>query len=141
MTLGPVDLLVVKFPGNQFRGEIVPALEELIDSSTIRIVDLIFVTKEENGAVAALEYSDLNGDTFALLSPLVQDTAGLLNQEDVAQIAALLDPNSSAALMLFENVWATRFRDAVLDAQGQILLTERVPRTVVQEVLDYQNAA
>jgi hypothetical protein len=141
MSIGPIEMLVVKFPGNKFRGEIVPALEELIDNGTIRLVDLVFILKEADGSVDALEYTDLDGEIVDLLSPVAQEMSGLLNEDDVEQIAQLLEPNSSAALMLFENVWATRFRDAVLDAKGELLLSERIPHSVVQEVLNMQAEA
>lgn len=141
MSIGPIEMLVVKFPGNQFSGEIVPALEELVDNGTIRIVDLVFILKEADGSVDALEYTDLEGEVHDLLAPVAQDLTGLLTDDDVMQIAELLEPNSSAALMLFENVWATRFRDAVANAAGEVILSERIPRNVVQEVLDMQAEA
>jgi uncharacterized membrane protein len=140
MSIGPIEMLVVKFPGNEFRGEIVPALEELIDNGTIRIVDLVFILKEADGSVDALEYSDLGGEINDLLSPVAHEMSGLLNEDDVAEIGQLLEPNSSAALMLFENVWATRFRDAVLNAKGELLLSERIPHSAVQEVLNNMQA-
>src|SRR5262245_31955657 len=114
MALGPVELLVVKFPGNQFRGEIVPALTELVESGTIRVIDILFVNKDENGKVEMVEINDLDDDDFRTFDPVIEDVTGLLSKEDVEYFSTALDRNSSAALMLFENTWATRFRDAVL---------------------------
>jgi uncharacterized membrane protein len=134
MALGPVELLVVRFPGNEFRGEIAPALRELVEGGTIRIIDLLFVTKDAEGAVASTELTDLDEDTYAVYDPLVSDLEGLLADDDVQRLGAALEPNSSAAVMLFENAWATRFRDAVVNARGELVLAERIPRSVIEEV-------
>jgi hypothetical protein len=134
MALGPVELLVVKFPGNQFRGEIAPALQELVEGGTIRVIDLLFVTKDAAGAVSSTELTDLDPDTYAVYDPLVSDLEGLLADDDVQRLGAALENNSSAAVMLFENVWATRFRDAVVNAKGQLVLAERIPHSVIEEV-------
>jgi Family of unknown function (DUF6325) len=134
MALGPVELLVVKFPGNEFRGEIAPALRELVEHGTIRIIDLLFVKKDAEGTVTATELADLAPDLYAVFDPLVSDIAGLLADDDVQALAGALENDSSAGVLLFENVWATRFRDAVLNANGQLILSERIPRSVIEEV-------
>ena len=134
MALGPVELLVVKFPGNEFTGEIAPALRELVEHGTIRIIDLLFIKKDAAGTVTANELADLAPDLYAVFDPLVAGIAGLLADDDVRALAGALENNSSAGVLLFENVWATRFRDAVLNAHGQLLLSERVPRAVIEEV-------
>src|SRR5215207_9288623 len=134
MALGPVELLVVKFPGNEFTGEIAPALRELVEHGTIRIIDLLFIKKDAAGTVTANELADLAPDLYAVFDPLVAEIAGLLADDDVRALAGALENNSSAGVLLFENVWATRFRDAVLNAHGQLLLSERVPRAVIEEV-------
>jgi uncharacterized membrane protein len=134
MALGPVELLVVKFPGNQFRGEIAPALRELVEGGTIRVIDLLFVTKDAGGNLRSAELTDLDAATYAVYDPLVADLEGLLADDDVQRLGAALDNNSSAAVLLFENVWATRFRDAVVAARGELVLAERIPRSVIEEV-------
>jgi uncharacterized membrane protein len=134
MALGPVELLVVKFPGNQFKGEIAPALRELVETGLIRIIDLLFLTKDSAGNVASTELTDLASNEYAVFDPLVSDIEGLLSDDDVQQLGATLENSSSAALLLFENVWATRFRDAVANARGEVVLNERIPRSVVEEV-------
>jgi hypothetical protein len=134
MALGPVELLAIKFPGNQFRGEIAPALSELVDSGMIRIIDLLFVKKDAEGGVTAVELNDVEPDTYAALDPLVGDLEGLLTEEDIPSFAAMLEPNSSVGVMLIENIWATRFRDAVLRANGELVLSERIPHAVIQEL-------
>jgi hypothetical protein len=134
MTLGPVELLVVKFPGNQFKGEIIPALQELVDKGTIRIIDILFVSKDAEGRSATIELNDLDDERYAAFDPVVSDVNGLLTEDDVLQLTRRMENNSSAAVMLFENVWATRFRDAVVNANGEIIMIERIPRQVIDEV-------
>src|SRR5260221_209217 len=113
MSLGPVELLVVEFPGNQFKGEIVPALKELVDKQMIRIVDFVFVRKEADGTVSSLELNQLDDGEYATFDPIVADVTGLLSDDDVRQLGELLDDNSSAGLVLFEK-WGWKQHDNAL---------------------------
>ncbi len=135
MPLGPIELLVVSFPGNQFTGEITPALAELVESGTIRIVDLLFVIKDEQGKVAVLELGDLAADVLGQFRLLVSDTIPMLNEDDAHELAEALENNSSAGIMLFENAWATRFADAIHNAKGEVVLNERIPRAAIEELI------
>jgi len=141
MSLGPIELLVVKFPGNQFRGEIIPALKELVEGRIIRIVDILFLHKGVDGRVTLLEINDLEAEMFGLFDPIVSDVTKLLSQEDAEQLGNVLENNSSAVLMLFENTWATEFADALRVAQGELVLNERIPRVVIDELLAAQAAS
>ena len=134
MSIGPVDVLAIKFPGNQFKGEIVPALRDLVESGTIRVVDILFLNKDFDGKVELIEINDLDDDDFTTFDPIVEDVTDMLSEEDVKSIGSGLDNNSSAVLMIFENTWATRFRDAVLNAKGELLIFERIPRSVIEEL-------
>lgn len=134
MSLGPIEMLVVKFPGNRFSGEIIPALAELVENGTVRIVDLLFAVKNKQGDVKVLEFGDLDPDIFGQWDPLVSDVTPMLNEDDARELTASLENNSSAALLLFENTWATRFVDAVSNARGEVVVNERIPRAVVQEL-------
>jgi hypothetical protein len=134
MAIGPVELLVVKFPGNQFTGEIAPALTELVESGTIRVLDILFINKDEEGLVEMVEINDLILDDKTF-DPIVSDLTDLLTEEDVEAFGAVLEPNSSAALMLFENTWAARFAGALRNAKGELILNERIPRAVIEEVM------
>jgi hypothetical protein len=134
MTLGPVELLVVKFPGNQFKGEIAPALTELVENGTIRVIDILFANKDADGKVEMVEVNDLDDDDFRRFDPVVTDVTDLLNAEDVDVLTRALEPNSSAALLLFEDTWATRFRDALVNANAELVLNERIPRAVIEEL-------
>lgn len=134
MALGPVELLL-KFPGNEFKGEIIGALEKLVNSDTIRIVDLLFAKRDGNGNVKVLELYDLDKDACAAFDPLVSDITAVLTKEDVQKLTSGLESNSSAALMVLEDTWAIRFRDAVLNANGRVLFSERIPRAVIEEAM------
>lgn len=135
MDIGPVEILVVSFPGNQFTGEIAPALAELVAAGTIRVIDLVFVTKSADGDVLGVELSELDEATGAAFLPHVEEPSGLLADEDIQDLSADLKPNSSAAILLFEHVWATQFRDAVLDSGGELVASIRIPKEVVDEVV------
>jgi hypothetical protein len=141
MSLGPVELLVVAFPGNQFRGEIAPALRDLVERGTIRVIDILFIVKDQGGVVTMLEINDLDDDDYTTFDPIVSDITGLLSPDDVNQVANGLENNSSAAIMLFENTWATAFSDAVANANGRVLLSERIPRAVIEELVAAQAAS
>jgi hypothetical protein len=143
MAYGPIELLVVEFPGNQFSGEITPALKELVDSGLIRIIDILFIQKLDDGTVVETELTDLVDDVFTAFEPLVDEDAGedFLSHDDALGLAESLDPGSSAGIMLFENVWATRFADAVRAADGQVVLNERIPRSVIEELVAEHAAA
>lgn len=135
MPYGPVELLVIKFPGNRFTGGITPALAELIESGMIRIIDIVFLAKDAVGGVRVYELEDLVGEDYATFDPIVSEVVGILSDDDIHDLSQGLADNSSVALMLFENSWATRFRDAVLAAHGELVLSERIPHAVVEEIL------
>jgi len=135
MSYGPIELLVIKFPGNQFKGEIAPALRALVETGTIQVIDIVFVNKDENGKVEAVEINDLDDDDYATFDPIVSDITGLLSPEDIEQLSQGLDNNSSGALMLFENTWARTFVDALRNANAELIFNERIPRQVIEEVL------
>jgi Family of unknown function (DUF6325) len=138
MGIGPVDYMIVAFPGNQFKGEIIPALKELTDSNTIRIIDLAFVIKDADGNAEALEVSDIDSEFGSAMSSILgNERGGLLNADDLAGAAEELEPNSSAALLVWENVWATKFKDALVNAGGELWDFERVPADVVQAAIDF----
>jgi hypothetical protein len=138
--VGPVEYMIVAFPGNKFRGEIVPALQELVDSQTIRIIDLTFVGKDADGEVAGFELSDLDEDVQSALKRMGAEATGLFNEEDLMLAAEALEPNSSAALLVWEDLWATRFADAVRDADGVLVDIQRVPHEIVVAAREWATA-
>jgi hypothetical protein len=129
--IGPVEYIVVGFPGNEFRGEIAPALADLVEAGTIRIIDIAFAGKDENGDVIAFELSGLDPDVQKALEKLGAEPTGLFNEEDLMAVAETLDPGSSAAVIAWENVWAKGVAAAIRDAGGQLFDYDRVPHEVV----------
>ena len=135
--IGPVDYAIIAFPGNKFRGEIAPALDELVASNTIRLIDVAFVGKDADGEVIALELTELDPEVQDSLDRLGIEVQGLLNEDDLADAADALEPNSSAALLVWENVWARRVTKAMRDAGGELLAFERVPHDIVQAAREW----
>ena len=134
MAVGPCDLIVVKFPGNKFKGEIAPALAALMEKGTIKVIDVLFAIKDEKGELTVLELKDLDGDGVADVVSVVE-VRGAIGPEDVDLAAEVLEPNSSALLLLFENTWAAEIVQAMRDADGELLFSERIPAAVVEEAL------
>ena len=133
MVLGPVEYLILAFPGNEFTGEIAPALQEVVDKGIIRIIDLVFAIKDEDGTVAVLEFADLDPAVVRALDPLVSEVSGMLSEEDMEALGEALEPNSSGALLLFEHVWAVKLRDAFANANGVLIDGGLVPRELAEE--------
>jgi hypothetical protein len=135
--IGPVDYAIIAFPGNQFRGEIAPALGELVDAGTIRIIDAAFVGKDPDGNVVAFELTELAPDVQKALDSLNIEVSGLFNEEDLEAAGEELEPNSSACLLVWENVWARKVTKAMRDAGGILLDFDRLPHEVVQAAREY----
>jgi Family of unknown function (DUF6325) len=130
--IGPVDYMIVAFPGNEFKGEIAPALADLVESGTIRIIDLAFVAKSADGETIFFELTELDQDVQEAFAKTGAEVTGLFNEEDLTAAAEELEPNSSAALLVWENVWAAQVAQAIRDAGGELLDFERLPHEVVQ---------
>ena len=128
-------MLVVQFPGNEVKGDIVPALKELVENGTIRVIDILFIKKDQDGNVTMREINDLDDASFAAFNPNVAEVDGLVSRDDIQQLAATLNNNSAAGEMLFENTWATRLQNAIVDAQGKVVLIDRIPQGVIEQAL------
>ena len=135
--IGPVDYAIIAFPGNRFRGEIGPAIAELVDNGTIRIIDIAFVAKDEAGNTVAMELTELDPDVQEGLEKAGIEIGGLFNEDDLMDAADGLEPNSSAALLVWENVWARKVAQAMRDAGGELLAFERLPHDVVQAAREW----
>jgi uncharacterized protein DUF6325 len=136
MDVGPVDLAVIKFTGNQFTGEVTPALLDLVRSGTVRVLDALFVSRDADGGISSLEIGDLGPDMQPAFVEVDGRTgAGLLDTEDVAEAGNELDPDTSALLLVFENVWAARFAGACRRAGGELVDIARIPSQAVADVL------
>ncbi len=141
MQLGPVEYAIVAFPDSQFNGEIAPALADLVDSGTVRVIDLAFVTKSPEGKAEAVELGELAPDVQAVFDAAGVVVAGLLNDEDLMGAAESLDPGSSAALIVWEDLWAKRFANAVRDSKGVLLERRTIPHEIAQAAHDYAVSA
>ena len=135
MEMGPIDYILVEWPGRQPNGEAAPHLVDLVDRGVIRILDLAFVTKDEDGSVAGIELADL-GDGAAGLEVFEGASSGLLSGDDLEEAAAALEPGTSAALLLFENTWAAPFAAAVRRSGGQLVASGRIPVNDVLAALE-----
>jgi hypothetical protein len=138
--IGPVEYLIVAFPGNEFRGEIAPALADLVEAGTIRIIDIAFASKGENGEVAAFELSELDPKVREGLENLGARSSGLFNEEDLMAAAEELDPNTSAALVAWENVWAKPVADAIRNAGGELYDYDRIPHEIAVAAREWAQA-
>jgi hypothetical protein len=133
--MGPIDYVLVEWPGKQPEGEIAPHLVDLVDCGLIRILDLAFLTKGEDGTIAALEIADLGGEVTEL-AIFEGASSGLLDEEDHAQAGEALEPGTSAALLVYENTWAAPFATAVRRSGGQLVASGRIPIEDVLAALD-----
>lgn len=134
MAVGPVDVVIIGFPGNKFSGQIAPAIVDLVNSGTIRVVDLLFVMKDESGTITTIEAGDLGEGLEGFLSIDIMQ-AGALNEEDADEVADDLPLNSAALLIAFENTWAANFVQAVAAADGFVIDQIRIPVDVVNALV------
>lgn len=133
MTIGPVSYLIVGFPGNRFNGEMAPALADLIDAELVRVLDLVFIAKDDSGDVISFEFDQL--DELAPFAELSGDSRGLLNDDDIEHAAEALEPGNSAALLVWEDRWAAPFAEAVRGSNGVVLEGGRVPHELVSAAI------
>jgi hypothetical protein len=125
--LGPVDWIVVEFPGSRFNGQIAPALLDLVERDLVRVLDLLVLKKDDDGSLEAFELSDLDEGEIGELRTYESELAMLLSEEDVTSLAAAIEPGSSAAVLVWENTWAAPFASAVRRSGGQLVATGRIP--------------
>lgn len=130
--MGPIDYLVVEFPGNRMTGEGFPLLVDLVDRGLIRILDLVFIRKDQDGSVVGLEIADLDADGELDLAVFEGASSGLLGQDDLEEAAHAIEPGSSAGLLVYENVWAAPLAAALRRGGAQLVASGRIP---VQAIL------
>jgi hypothetical protein len=135
MTYGPIDFLALEFTNNQLKGEIIPALIELVESKTVRVIDLIVIQKDQDGHHQALEMQQLAPELLSIFDPLDVEISGIIQVEDIEMIAEEMANNTTAAVLLFENLWAIKFKEAILRANGRLITQLRIPHESVEEAL------
>jgi uncharacterized membrane protein len=133
-TVGPVDVALILFEGNQFNGDVAPAILELQESGIVHVIDLAFVSKDEDGTVAFVEVADAAAATA--FEALATDQADLLSDQDLGELGSGLDPGSSALVIVYENSWSARLAQAIRESHGRLLLQERIPRELVLAAID-----
>ena len=141
LELGPVDYLVIEFPGNQMTGEGFPILVDLVQRGIIRILDLAFITRGADGSIDAVDLKDFDAEGIGQLAVFHQDgQPGLLDQSDLDEVGAVLAPNSSAGILVFENTWAGPFAGAMRRSGGQLVASGRIPVTDLMAAIEASEA-
>lgn len=135
MGYGPIDVIIIGFPGNKFSGRIAPAVMELVDNGTIRVIDLLFVSKDVGGVVTTVAASDLDPEAGPKYLAIDVVQPGALGAEDAVEVSEDLEPNSSALLIAYENVWLAKVADACRAADAVVIDQIRIPADVVDTVL------
>jgi uncharacterized membrane protein len=133
MTLGPVEYVIVGFPDNEFSGKLAPALADLMEDKLVRILDLVFITKDQNKEVASFEFNQL--DELASFAAVSGDAPGLINADDIGRAADALEPGTSAALLIWEDLWAIDFARALRGCNGVVLEGGWVPHEQAEAAL------
>jgi uncharacterized membrane protein len=140
VALGPVDYLVVEFPGNKMTGKGLAELVSLVDRGLIRVLDLVFVRKELDGSVSAVAIADLDGDGELDLAVFEGASSGMLGDDDVSDAGAVLSPGSSAGIVVFENTWAAPFVTALRESGAEVVASGRIPVDQIYEALELAEA-
>ena len=138
--MGPIELMVVEFRGNRFKGEIVPALKDVVEKGLIRIIDLVFVKKDRYGEVSAFEMTDMEDEITELFAPITGDVSGMLSQDDIAKIGDEIRKSSSVGLLVVEHVWATALRDSILNAKGRLVMDTIISPKLAEKAMETAGA-
>ncbi|WNI26451.1 DUF6325 family protein [Streptomyces sp. ITFR-16] len=141
MAVGPVEYLVVAFPGSRFTGVIAPALADAVASKAVRIIDLAFVHRAEDGAIETVELEDLDPDELVSFERVEGEVTGLLNSEDIRTLGERVPAGSSAALIVWEDLWAVPLTAAVRASGGQVIAHERIPAEVAEAAVSASGSA
>jgi len=136
MTYGPIDFIVLEFKTDQLTGESLSELIELVQTEIIRVVDLVIILKDQDGEYQVLEIEELDPETLAIFDPLKMEISGMIQMEDIELVAEVMENNTTAALLLYENLWAIKFGEAVSRSSGRMLMFDRIPFEVINETLE-----
>lgn len=132
----PLEYALVVFPGNEFTGEIVPALLDLAERDVVRIVDIVFIRRDADGSTRTIELNDLDDESYRLFVPLGKQFKSLYTEDDLTWAANKLPANSSAALFLWENVWMENIRKAMIDSGAILAERGQISDAVVEQVIN-----
>jgi uncharacterized membrane protein len=131
--LGAVEVLVIGFPGNKFKGEIIPALKEVVDKGLVRIIDLVFIQKDSSGQVRTKELKDVEPALVRNFDPVLSEVMGLISEKDLEKLADEIENNSSAGILVIEHLWSKKVKEAILRADGKLIEDLHIPHEVVEK--------
>ena len=134
--LGSVDWIVVEFPGSKFNGEVAPAILDLVERGLVRVLDLLIIKKDDDGEFEVFEMSDLDDSELGDLRHDEAELAMVLSEQDVIDLAVTISPGSSAAVLVWENVWAAPVGAAIRHAGGQLVASGRIPTQAILAVIE-----
>ena len=134
--LGPVDYLVVEFPGSNFNGEIMPELVDLVQRGVVRVLDLVVIKKDEDSSFEAFEFAEIEDGVLGELRELEREFADLLSEDDISSVVDAMEPGSTAGLLIYENLWAAPLASAVRRSGGQLVASGRIPVQALLAVLE-----
>lgn len=135
MARGPLEFVVVEFPGDPPGAVLAPELRRLVDQGIVRIIDVVIIKRAVDGSVTRHELGELAGSAdYEALDPAIQAVAGLIAEDDIAELAESITPGSTAVALLFEHAWLTNIRTAIVEAGGEVILAERIPGPVVDAI-------
>jgi hypothetical protein len=135
MSYGPVELVVLKFDGTNFEGEVLREIQKVVDAGTITVIDILLAVRFGDDPVRVIEVQELEDPILERWQPIITDAGSLLTADDAERLSAGLAPDSAVALLLFEHRWVAPIADAIERAGGTVVLTERIPRTVVEQLV------
>jgi hypothetical protein len=133
---GPIDFVLIEFPGDSLKGEVADQLLDLVARGVIRIYDVLAIRKESDGSFSSIELSDVSQGQIGRFSAFAGARSGLLNEDDLLEAASAMDAGSVAVLLVYENAWAVPFVAAALGAGGDLIASARIPATDVMDMLD-----
>ena len=135
MSYGPVELVVLKFDGIDFKGEVLREIQKVVDAGTIVVIDILLAVRLGDDPVRVIEVQELEDPILQRWEPIITDAGGLLTNDDAERLSADLEPDSAVALLMFEHRWVAPLADAIENAGGSVVLTERIPRSVIDQLV------
>ena len=135
MSYGPVELVVLRFEGTDFRGEVLREIQKVVDAGVITVIDILLAVRLGNDPVRVVEVQELEDEVLGRFEPIISDAGSLLTEDDARQLSADLGPDAAVALLVFEHRWVSGIADAIEAAGGSVVMTERIPRAVVDQLV------
>jgi hypothetical protein len=136
MSYGPVELVLLRFDGTDFRGEVLREIQKLVDEGTISVIDILVAVRFGDEPVRVIEVNELEDQVLQRFEPIMADVTELLTEDDAITLTADLEPDSAMAILVFEHRWVSSLADAIEGAGGSVVMTQRIPRAVIDQVVD-----